>query len=75
MSHKGYPPAVLSNLSRASPKVPCEIEALRAGGGQAPGALHHIIARGIERKRIFTDAVDKDNFLNRLGKLLAQISS
>jgi len=22
----------------------CEIEALRAGGGQAPGALHHIIA-------------------------------
>ena len=24
----------------------CEIEALRAGGGQAPGVLHHIIARG-----------------------------
>jgi len=47
----------------------CEIEALRAGGGQAPGALHHIIARGIERKRIFTDGVDRDNFLNRLGKL------
>ena len=43
--------------------------ALRAGGGQAPGALHHIIARGIERKRIFTDGVDRDNFLNRLGKL------
>jgi len=28
----------------------------------APGALHHIIARGIERKRIFTDGVDMDNF-------------
>ena len=24
----------------------CGIEALRAGGGQAPGALHHIIAGG-----------------------------
>ena len=35
----------------------------------AQGALHHIIARGIERKRIFTDGVDRDNFLNRLGKL------
>ena len=34
-----------------------------------PGALHHIIARGIERKRIFTDGVDRDNFLNRPGKL------
>jgi hypothetical protein len=43
--------------------------ALRAGGWQAPGALHHIIARCIERKRIFTDGVDRDNFLNRLGKL------
>ena len=40
-----------------------------AGGGQALGALHHIIARGIERKRIFTDGVDRDNFLNRLEKL------
>jgi REP-associated tyrosine transposase len=27
-----------------------------------PGALHQIIARGIERKRIFTDGVDSDNF-------------
>ena len=28
-----------------------------------------LIARGIERKRIFTDGVDRDNFLNRPGKL------
>lgn len=34
-----------------------------------PGALHHIIARGVERKRIFTDGVDRDNFLNQPGKL------
>ena len=25
------------------------------------GALHHIIAGGIKRKRIFTDDVDRDN--------------
>ena len=40
--------------------------------GQAPGALHHIIARGIERERIFTDGVDRDNFLNRLGNILTE---
>jgi len=38
----------------------------------APGALHHIIARGIERKKIFTDSVDRDNFLNRLGNILTE---
>jgi hypothetical protein len=27
----------------------------------ALGALHHIIARGIKRKRIFTDDVHRDN--------------
>ena len=37
----------------------------------APGALHHIIVRGIERKRIFKDDADRDNFLERLkNKLL-----
>ena len=29
----------------------------------APDALHHISARGIDRKRIFTDGVDRDIFL------------
>ena len=32
----------------------------------APGALHHIIARGIERKEIFRDKIDYQNFLKRL---------
>ena len=32
----------------------------------APGALHHIIIRGIERKAIFYDNVDRENFLQRL---------
>jgi hypothetical protein len=35
---------------------------LRQSRIDAPGALHHIIDRGIERKRIFTDGVDRDNF-------------
>lgn len=33
----------------------------------APGALHHIIFRGIERRKIFRDNKDRDNFLDRLG--------
>ncbi len=33
----------------------------------APGALHHIIVRGIERKTIFKDDADRDNFLNENG--------
>ncbi|MFZ0728192.1 MAG: hypothetical protein WAO07_04910 [Desulfobacterales bacterium] len=36
----------------------------------APGALHHIIIRGIERRSIFADARDYQNFLKRLGNIL-----
>ena len=36
----------------------------------APGALHHIIVRGIERRKIFRGDSDRDNFLNRLGDIL-----
>ena len=32
----------------------------------APGVLHHIIARGIERKAVFQDHRDRDDFLERL---------
>jgi REP element-mobilizing transposase RayT len=35
-----------------------------------PGAIFHVIARGIERKTIFRDSRDYSNFLNRLGKNL-----
>ena len=38
----------------------------------APGALHHIIIRGIERNKIFYDDSDRDNFLERLGLILTQ---
>ncbi len=37
----------------------------------APGALHHIIVRGIERRQIFGDDTDRRNFLDRLGKVLS----
>ncbi|MHC4792611.1 MAG: transposase [Planctomycetota bacterium] len=36
----------------------------------APGALHHIIIRGIERKLIFQDSQDYRNFIERLGEIL-----
>ena len=32
----------------------------------APGALHHIIIRGIERKAIFKEDADRANFVGRL---------
>ena len=41
----------------------------------APGALHHIIARGIERRAIFRDDRDRDNFLERLGNNLMESRS
>jgi putative transposase len=36
----------------------------------APGALHHVIVRGIERRSIFFDGRDYQNFLERLGHIL-----
>jgi putative transposase len=38
----------------------------------APGALHHIIVRGIERRKIFNDDKDRYDFLSRLGDILEQ---
>ena len=37
----------------------------------APGALHHIIVRGINRRKIFFDDADRDAFLDRLGDILS----
>jgi REP element-mobilizing transposase RayT len=41
----------------------------------APGALHHIILRGIDRTAIFRDDTDCENFLARLGHLLIESST
>ena len=38
----------------------------------AAGALHHIMARGIERRRIFQDESDRNNFVQRLGSILKE---
>lgn len=38
----------------------------------APGALHHIVARGIERCKIFRDDTDRNNFLDRLGRIIRE---
>lgn len=41
----------------------------------APTALHHIVIRGNERRKIFRDDEDRNNFLSRLGMLLQQTST
>ena len=41
----------------------------------APGALHHIVIRGIERKAIFNDSQDYQNFIERLETILSQSST
>ena len=37
-----------------------------------PGALHHIVIRGIERKAIFKDDTDLEDFIERLLSLLQE---
>lgn len=34
----------------------------------APGTLHHVILRGIERRRIVDDRADQDAFIERMGQ-------
>lgn len=38
----------------------------------APGALHHIMARGIEKRDIFCDDLDRDRFIDRLGAVILE---
>lgn len=40
-----------------------------------PGALHHIIFRGLERRKIFRDNQDRNNFVDRLGNVLSDTST
>jgi putative transposase len=37
-----------------------------------PGLLHHVMIRGIERRKIFRDDEDRENFLERLSILLSE---
>ena len=45
---------------------------LRQARLYAPGVLHHVMIRGIERRKIFIDDRDREDFLERLSKLLPQ---
>jgi len=36
---------------------------------QAPGTLHHVIVRGIERRHIIDDNEDRKEFVKRMGHL------
>jgi putative transposase len=38
----------------------------------APGALHHIIIRGIEKRKIFEDDKDRYQFIKRLGNVITE---
>ena len=38
----------------------------------APGALHHIIVRGIEQRNIFENDRDRDQFIRRLDDILTE---
>jgi len=37
-----------------------------------PGALHHIIARRLDRQQIFQDNAERYNFIGRLGKIVKE---
>jgi putative transposase len=38
----------------------------------APGVLHHVMIRGIERRKIFRDNKDRDNLLERISIILPE---
>jgi REP element-mobilizing transposase RayT len=41
----------------------------------APGALHHIISRGIKRRRIFSNDQDRDDFMEPLDKIVTEMKT
>ena len=41
----------------------------------APGILHHVMIRGIERRKIFRDDEDRDNLLDRLSLILPETNT
>ncbi len=44
----------------------------RSGLLDAPGVVQHIMIRGIERRNIFRDDTDREDFLARLATLLPE---
>ena len=40
-----------------------------------PGTLHHVIIRGIEKRKIADDKVDRDNFVSRMGQIASETNA
>jgi REP element-mobilizing transposase RayT len=38
----------------------------------APGTLHHVIVRGIEKRKIVDDRADRDNFVSMMGQIASE---
>ncbi len=43
-------------------------------GEHVSGVLHHVIIRGIERRKIFWDSKDRDDFIDPLSMMLPEAS-
>jgi hypothetical protein len=56
----------LDRLGRLDNRMP------RKARLDAPGTLHHVIIRGIERSPIVDDDKDRENFVSRLGHLVSE---
>jgi REP element-mobilizing transposase RayT len=44
----------------------------RVARRDAPGAIHHVLVRGIERRRIFLDDDDRRDFIDRLARQITE---
>ena len=38
----------------------------------APGTLHHVIVRGIEKRKIVDDQKDRNDFVSRIGHIASE---
>ena len=47
---------------------------LRSARLDAPGVLHHVMGRGIEKRKIFRDDQDRVDIINRMGELVKEDS-
>jgi putative transposase len=47
----------------------------RQARADAPGTLHHVIVRGIEKRQIVDDAKDRENFTTRMGTIVLETAT
>ena len=63
----------LARLDARPPRLPRPVPGRDgegvADGGQAPGALHHVICRDIDGIKLFRNRKDQEDFLERLADL------